>query len=107
LSKSEKRIPRTIKMGRYSIPLPQSRALRIALGVVLVLFGFVGFLPILGFWMVPLGFFVLSIDIPIVGRWWDRVEAWAKRRFGPWWKRRVEPMWTRLIAMWKNRGKKK
>ena len=40
--------------------LPQGRWQRIALGVALVLGGIVGFLPILGFWMIPLGLFVLS-----------------------------------------------
>ena len=44
-----------IKIGRYSIKLPASRPLRIALGAALVVCGIVGFLPILGFWMIPLG----------------------------------------------------
>jgi len=54
--------------------------LRIALGAALVLCGIVGFLPILGFWMIPFGLVVLSFDIPIIGRWKKRVEAWWKRR---------------------------
>ena len=55
--------PRRIRFGGRRLPLPQSRALRIALGGALVLGGVVGFLPILGFWMVPLGLFVLSVDL--------------------------------------------
>jgi len=72
--------PRRIKIGRYSIPVPESRPLRIGLGIVLVLCGIVGFLPVLGFWMIPLGFLVLSVDSPIVRRW--------QRRFIVWWNRR-------------------
>jgi purine-cytosine permease-like protein len=72
--------PRRIKIGRYSIPVPQSRPLRIALGIVLILFGILGFLPLLGFWMIPLGLLVLSVDFPIVRRW--------QRRFMVWWNRR-------------------
>jgi hypothetical protein len=58
-----------IKFGARSIKLPQSRPLRITLGVALVLAGALGgWLPILGFWMVPLGLVVLSVDIPSVRR---------------------------------------
>jgi hypothetical protein len=71
---------REIKIGRYSIKLPASRLWRIALGGALVFCGIVGFLPILGFWMIPLGLFVLSIDIPIVGRWWQKLQDWWARR---------------------------
>jgi hypothetical protein len=69
-----------IKIGRYSIKLPASRPLRIALGAALVVCGIVGFLPVLGFWMIPLGLFVLSTDVPIVGRWWQKIRNWWERR---------------------------
>ena len=59
---------RRLRFAGRDIPLPQSRGLRIALGVVLVLGGLVGFLPILGFWMVPLGLLVLSVDLAPVRR---------------------------------------
>jgi purine-cytosine permease-like protein len=62
------------------IPIPASRLGRIALGVTLVLFGFLGFLPILGFWMVPLGLFILSVDLAIVRRMRRRVAVWWERR---------------------------
>jgi len=55
-------------------------AVRIVTGVLLCLFGLVGFLPILGFWMLPLGLLVLSYDLPFVRR--------ARRRFQVWWARR-------------------
>ena len=60
--------------------MPASRPLRIALGIALVICGIVGFLPVLGFWMVLLGLIVLSVDIPVVGRWKKQVEAWWNRR---------------------------
>ena len=31
--------------------------------------GTLGFLPVLGFWMIPLGLLVLSQDLPVVRRW--------------------------------------
>jgi hypothetical protein len=50
------------------IKLPRSRALRIALGIALGLADLVGFLPVVGFWMFPLGLIVLSVDLPLVRR---------------------------------------
>lgn len=53
-----------VKIGNRKIHLPKSRPLRLLLGVLLVLLGMLGFLPVIGFWMIPLGIIVLSIDIP-------------------------------------------
>jgi hypothetical protein len=58
-----------IKFGNKTIALPASRMARMGIGIALILGGILGFLPILGFWMVPLGLIVLSIDIPAVRRW--------------------------------------
>jgi hypothetical protein len=62
--------------------LPQSKAVRIGIGVLLVIGGLVGFLPVLGFWMIPLGLLVLSIDLPIVRRWRRQLTVWWHRRKG-------------------------
>jgi len=69
-----------IDFGGRRVPLPRSRALRIALGVALVLGGLVGFLPVLGFWMIPLGIIVLSIDIAVARRLRRRSVVWWGRR---------------------------
>jgi hypothetical protein len=71
----------SIRIGRYTLPLPRSRLLRIIIGVLLVLGGLFGFLPILGVWMIPLGLLVLSIDIPRVRRWRRRFAVWFHRRY--------------------------
>ena len=63
------------------MPLPALRQKRIALGVTLIIGGLLGFLPVLGFWMLPLGIFVLSIDLPALRRY--------RRRFEVWWGRRI------------------
>lgn len=69
-------------MKASDLPLPKSRPLRIALGVLLVILGMFGFLPILGFWMIPMGVVVLSVDIPAVRRLKRRVTVGWQRRFG-------------------------
>ena len=56
------------------------KGLRILLGVLLILGGLLGFLPILGFWMIPLGVVVLSRDIPAVARLVERMKQWWRRR---------------------------
>ncbi len=63
--------------------LPRSRPMRIAIGLLLVLFGCFGFLPILGFWMIPLGLLILSYEVARVRRWRRRTTVWwARRRTG-------------------------
>lgn len=69
-------------LERYGMKLPKNRRYRIALGWSLVVGGVLGFLPVLGFWMVPLGVMVLSVDLPWVRR--------QRRRFSVWWERRKE-----------------
>jgi hypothetical protein len=49
------------------------KPIRISAGFFLVLGGLLGFLPILGFWMLPLGCAVLAVDFPIIQRVWDRL----------------------------------
>jgi purine-cytosine permease-like protein len=61
-------------------PLPRWRPLRILAGILLVVLGLFGFLPVLGFWMIPLGLIVLSVDFASVRRFRRRVAvAWGRR----------------------------
>jgi purine-cytosine permease-like protein len=53
-------------------------------GVLLVIFGLLGFMPVIGFWMIPLGLALLAVDFPVIRRFnqralrgWERV----RRRF--------------------------
>jgi hypothetical protein len=72
--------PRTLKIFGREIPMPASRVGRIVLGVLFVFFGLLGFLPILGFWMVPVGLLILSQDLAIVRRWRRRFAVWYAKR---------------------------
>jgi hypothetical protein len=71
-------------LGRR-IPIPGHPILRLILGLVLVFGGFLGFLPILGFWMLPLGLVVLSVDFPMIRRWRRSVTVkmglWLQRKY--------------------------
>ncbi|HSR71838.1 MAG TPA: hypothetical protein VLL72_05595 [Kiloniellales bacterium] len=51
---------------------------RLAIGLLLVVGGLFGFLPVLGFWMVPIGLLVILIDVPWVQRRWVALRNWWK-----------------------------
>jgi hypothetical protein len=57
-----------LHLGAVSLPFPQSKAGRVAVGSGLIVGGCLGFLPVLGFWMVPLGLVVLSHDFAMARR---------------------------------------
>jgi purine-cytosine permease-like protein len=71
-------------LGRR-VPVPASMPFRVVMGVLLLCGGFLGFLPVLGFWMIPLGLLILSIDFAPVRRFRRkatvRLVGWLKRRF--------------------------
>lgn len=69
-----------VKLGNIELRLPGSRILRVGIGLLLILGGCLGFLPVLGFWMVPLGLLVLSVDFAIARRWRRRLETWWGNR---------------------------
>ena len=47
--------------------------LRSMVGVLLMIGGLFGFLPVLGFWMFPLGLAFIALDIPFTAH---RIDAW-------------------------------
>ncbi len=74
-----------VRIANHSLRLPGSPKARRVLGVTLIVGGILGFLPILGFWMVPLGLVILSVDSTRVRRWRRQMEvkhgAWLKKRY--------------------------
>ena len=66
-------------LGR-EVALPRSRLARTVLGVGLMLLGTLGFLPVLGFWMIPLGALILSYDFAAFRRLRRRIVLWWGQR---------------------------
>jgi 4-alpha-glucanotransferase len=60
---------------------PSLRVPRLVAGVLLILGGIVGFLPILGFWMVPLGLLLLAQDVTFLRRPVVNAIYWAERKW--------------------------
>ena len=60
---------------------PSAGWIRIPVAVVLIVGGIVGtFLPIIGFWMVPLGLALLAIDVPFLRGPLARMLAFINRK---------------------------
>ncbi len=64
-----------------------NRALRISAGVLLIVGGLFGVLPVLGFWMLPLGLILLSVDF-----------EWAKRAHV-----NLRLLWRKMRMRWRQR----
>jgi hypothetical protein len=71
---------RYVRLGSRRLRVPASRSVRIASGTGLIAGGILGFLPVFGFWMLPLGLLILSVDLPPVRRYRRRIEV----RYGRW-----------------------
>jgi purine-cytosine permease-like protein len=70
----------TIRFGRFSMKVPGTRLQRTILGIGLCIGGVLGFLPIVGFWMLPLGILVLSFEYHLIRRFRRRFEVWWGRK---------------------------
>ena len=74
-----------INLAGRRLPVPGNRLLRIGLGLLFVIGGLIGFLPVVGFWMIPLGLAILAIDFPPVRRWQRRLTValgnWLHRHY--------------------------
>ncbi|AZQ68938.1 hypothetical protein EF888_18485 [Silicimonas algicola] len=64
-------VARTRLWVRRHIPV----GLRWLVGLVVIALGFLGFLPILGFWMIPLGIAIAAMDIRPLWRRFGRRHA--------------------------------
>ncbi|MCC3306147.1 PGPGW domain-containing protein [Sneathiella sp. HT1-7] len=59
---------------------PKTKIGRFFVGWSLVIGGILGFLPVLGFWMIPLGLLVLSVDYAFARRWRRKLQVWMGKR---------------------------
>ena len=69
-----------VRLGNKEFKAPGTPLTRTIVGIALIIGGILGFLPILGFWMLPLGVIILSVDFHPVRRFRRKVEV----RWGRW-----------------------
>jgi hypothetical protein len=75
---------------------PSSRWVRVPLALLLIVGGVAGFLPVLGFWMIPLGLLLLAQDVPFLQVPILRLLTWLERK---WIK------WRRQFSQWRSPAK--
>ena len=78
------RLPNRLRAAVRAVRQPSGRWLRIPAGLLLTAGGILGFLPILGVWMLPIGLTLLADDVPLLRSWRSRVLDWIERRHPEW-----------------------
>lgn len=77
----EERLPDWIARTSRYLRQPSAMLWRIPAAAVLIVGGILGFLPILGFWMVPLGLLLLAVDIPLLRPPLVRLLHWIEQKW--------------------------
>ena len=78
------RLPRRVRPSIRFLRQPSGRWLRIPMGVLLTLGGVVGFLPIVGFWMLPIGLALLADDVQLLRSLRSRILDWVEHHRPHW-----------------------
>ena len=78
------RLPDRLRATVHWLRRPGAAAIRIPAGVLLTCSGVFGFLPVLGFWMFPLGLVLLADDVPPLTAARSRLLDWIERRHPEW-----------------------
>jgi hypothetical protein len=81
LRRLEVRLPRTLSRFVAWLRQPSATLVRVPMAGLFILGGFVGFLPLLGFWMIPLGLVLLAINVPFLRRPTARLLAWIEAKW--------------------------
>lgn len=80
MKRFERRLPSAMARGARRIRF-SPRVIRVPLALLLIGGGFLGFLPVLGFWMIPLGLLLLALDLPVLRAPMTRMLHWIEHRF--------------------------
>jgi hypothetical protein len=88
LRQLERDLPRPVSRVLRWLRAPSARWARIPLALALMCGGILGFMPALGFWMLPLGLLLLSQDVPFLRRPTSKALAWLERCWEKWKPRR-------------------
>jgi hypothetical protein len=73
-----------IRIFSRRVKVPSNRVARSAIGGGLIFGGVLGFLPVLGYWMIPAGLLVLAIDSPRIRRFNRRATVKLVRAWNNW-----------------------
>jgi hypothetical protein len=80
----EQHLPTWLARFLHWLRQPQMLAVRIFVCVLLIAGGILSFLPILGFWMLPLGLMIIAQDLPLLQPPLVRLFRWTERKWENW-----------------------
>ena len=78
------RLPKRVRQMFFFLRQPSRRWLRIPIGALLTFGGVLGFLPVLGFWMIPIGLTLLADDVRMLRSLRCRILDWVEGHL-PYW----------------------
>ena len=77
-------LPKPVRSTVRFLQQPSRRWLRLPMGVLLTFGGLLGFLPIVGFWMLPIGLALLAEDMRPLRSLRSRVLDWVEHHRPDW-----------------------
>ncbi|KZC43138.1 MULTISPECIES: hypothetical protein [Rhodanobacter] len=84
LDRFERELPRSVRQSLRWLRGPSARWVRIPAGLLFIAGGIFSILPVLGFWMLPLGLLLLAQDLSFLRRPMRRAVLWMERRWARW-----------------------
>jgi hypothetical protein len=90
----EQELPERVARIVRNLRHPDARWIRIPIGLLFIIAGFLSFLPVLGLWMLPLGLLLIAYDVPFLRKpvgyftiWsaekWAAFRQWLARKRSP------------------------
>jgi hypothetical protein len=83
IERLERRLPSGLAKAVSWMRRPAPKAVRLPLGAALVAGGTVGFLPLVGYWMLPVGLVILAQDVPSLRPPLVRFFDWVESKLPP------------------------
>lgn len=77
----EREVPDRVSRAIRWLREPRARLVRIPLGVLFLVGGFLWFLPVLGVWLLPLGLLLIAQDVPLLRKPVARGMLWLEERW--------------------------
>ena len=78
----EQHLPNWLARFLHWLRQPSNLIARIVACLLLIAGGILSFLPLLGFWMLPLGLIIIAQDLPFLQPPLVRIFQWIERKWG-------------------------
>lgn len=87
----EQETPSVVARTIHWLRGPQSRRVRLPMGLLLIVLGCFGFLPVIGYELIPIGLLLIAQDVPFLRKPASVLTIWLVRKWVQlrrWWQRK-------------------